>query len=484
MTSTIVNCCCRSEDERIQAKINKEIDRDLRRKKKARRREIKLLLLGTGESGKSTFIKQMRIIHGAGFPKEERVTMRHLVYQNIVTSIQTMIRHAQKLDIDLVESQKNSAIIHTYNKNQNPKAINLDINNNSSSQEQETPITSSTLENNTNVPKSSSTSNRLLQQNQNQPLSNVPSTATNITSLSTIPSQKITQKSNIIIHDPLTENSTTTNENDQSNNPDHSQIDEILSKDNMEEFLDYIAANVHSFQDFSPFINLISLMWDNKGIQECYLRRREYQLSDSTHYYLSQLERIKDANYIPTLQDVLRVRVPTSGIVEYPFDLDQIIFRMVDVGGQRSERRKWIHCFENVTSIIFLVALSEYDQVLVECDNENRMEESKALFRCIISYQWFASKSFILFLNKKDLLEDKIMNSHLVDYFPEYMGPQKDAVEAREFILNMFVELNDDPDKVIYSHFTCATDTENIRFVFAAVKDTILQGNLREYNLV
>lgn len=43
---------------------------------------------------------------------------------------------------------------------------------------------------------------------------------------------------------------------------------------------------------------------------------------------------------------------------------------MVDVGGQRSERRKWIHCFENVTSIMFLVALSEYDQVLVECDNE------------------------------------------------------------------------------------------------------------------
>ena len=43
--------------------------------------------------------------------------------------------------------------------------------------------------------------------------------------------------------------------------------------------------------------------------------------------------------------------------------------RMVDVGGQRSERRKWIHCFENVTSIIFLVALSEYDQVLYEETN-------------------------------------------------------------------------------------------------------------------
>merc|ERR1711981_221718 len=133
-------------------------------------------------------------------------------------------------------------------------------------------------------------------------------------------------------------------------------------------------------------------------------------LSDSTAYYLADIDRIALPDYIPTLQDVLRVRVPTSGIVEYPFDLDQIIFRMVDVGGQRSERRKWIHCFENVTSIIFLVALSEYDQVLVESENENRMEESKALFRCIISYPWFSSKSFILFLNKKDLLEEKIKN--------------------------------------------------------------------------
>ena len=120
---------------------------------------------------------------------------------------------------------------------------------------------------------------------------------------------------------------------------------------------------------------------------------------------------------------------------------------MVDVGGQRSERRKWIHCFENVTSIIFLVALSEYDQILFESDNEvrtchacahprssrsslsrhpatpqNRMEESKALFKTIITYPWFQNSSVILFLNKKDLLEEKITYSHLVDYFPEYDG--------------------------------------------------------------
>lgn len=50
------------------------------------------------------------------------------------------------------------------------------------------------------------------------------------------------------------------------------------------------------------------------------------------------------------------------------------------------------------------------------------MEESKALFRTIITYPWFQHSSVILFLNKKDLLEEKIMYSHLVDYFPEYDG--------------------------------------------------------------
>ncbi|EPY77974.1 guanine nucleotide-binding protein G(q) subunit alpha [Camelus ferus] len=291
----------------------------------------------------------------------------------------------------------------------------------------------------------------------------------------------------------------------------------------------------------NPYVDAIKSLWNDPGIQECYDRRREYQLSDSTKYYLNDLDRVADPTYLPTQQDVLRVRVPTTGIIEYPFDLQSVIFRMVDVGGQRSERRKWIHCFENVTSIMFLVALSEYDQVLVESDNEvsvfhagnflqtfeipryfpevrwtqalsqptvipsvsptlntcllsdghqhgtgqqNRMEESKALFRTIITYPWFQNSSVILFLNKKDLLEEKIMYSHLVDYFPEYDGPQRDAQAAREFILKMFVDLNPDSDKIIYSHFTCATDTENIRFVFAAVKDTILQLNLKEYNLV
>ncbi|XP_067425336.1 guanine nucleotide-binding protein subunit alpha-14 isoform X1 [Emydura macquarii macquarii] len=351
--------CCLSAEEKESQRISAEIERQLRRDKRDARRELKLLLLGTGESGKSTFIKQMRIIHGSGYTDEDRKSFTKLVYQNIITAMQAMIRAMDNLRIN-----------YTYEQNK--------------------------------------------------------------------------------------ENAQTIRE---------VEVDKVTALERKQ-------------------VEAIKNLWADPGIQECYDRRREYQLSDSAKYYLTDIDRIAMPSFVPTQQDVLRVRVPTTGIIEYPFDLENIIFRMVDVGGQRSERRKWIHCFESVTSIIFLVALSEYDQVLAECDNENRMEESKALFKTIITYPWFLNSSVILFLNKKDLLEEKIMYSHLISYFPEYTGPKQDVKAAREFILKLYQDQNPDKEKVIYSHFTCATDTENIRFVFAAVKDTILQLNLREFNLV
>ncbi|XP_008289914.1 guanine nucleotide-binding protein G(q) subunit alpha-like [Stegastes partitus] len=359
MTLSSVGACCLSPEAKEARRINDEIERQLRRDKRDSRREYKLLLLGTGESGKSTFIKQMRIIHGRGYSDEDKRGFTRLVYQNIFTAMQAMIQAMNALQIP-----------YKYEHNKANASI-----------------------------------------------------------VSKVDVEKVTTLKN-------------------------------------------------------PYVDALKSLWSDPGIQECYNRKREYQLSDSAKYYLNDLERISEPAYLPTQQDVLRVRVPTTGIIEYPFDLESVVFRMVDVGGQRSERRKWIHCFENVTSIMFLVALSEYDQVLIESANENRMEESMALFKTIITYKWFKDSSIILFLNKIDLLEEKIMYSHLVDYFPEYDGPQRDVDAGKDFILDMFVSLNPSEKKIIYSHFTCATDTDNIRFVFCAVKDHILHTNLDIYNLV
>ncbi|XP_028604377.2 guanine nucleotide-binding protein subunit alpha-14-like [Podarcis muralis] len=351
-------CCCLSSEEKANRMLSLEIERRLRQDKRDSRKELKLLLLGTGESGKSTFIKQMRIIHGSGYTEEDRKGFTKLIYQNIFSAMQTMIRAMDTLQIPYSSEHNKEA-------GQMIEELNVD--------------------------------------------------------------------------------SVTTLERE--------------------------------------LVEAVKRLWEDPGIQACYDRRREYQLSDSAKYYLSDFDRIAAPSFVPNEQDILRVRVPTTGIIEYPFELQNVTFRMVDVGGQRSERRKWIHCFESVTSIIFLVALSEYDQVLAESNNENRLEESKALFQTIITYPWFLNSSVILFLNKKDLLEEKIMHSHLSTYFPEFTGPKQDVKAAREFILKLYQDQNTDKEKVIYSHFTCATDTENIRFVFAAVRDTILQLNLKEFNL-
>eukprot|EP00063_Salmo_salar_P028041 XP_014002876.1 PREDICTED: guanine nucleotide-binding protein G(i) subunit alpha-1-like isoform X3 [Salmo salar] len=138
--------------------------------------------------------------------------------------------------------------------------------------------------------------------------------------------------------------------------------------------------------------------------------------------YLNDLDRITQQSYVPTQQDVLRTRVKTTGIVETHFTFKDLYFKMFDVGGQRSERKKWIHCFEGVTSIIFCVALSDYDLVLAEDEEMNRMHESMKLFDSICNNKWFTDTSVILFLNKKDLFEEKIGRSPLTICYPEYAG--------------------------------------------------------------
>lgn len=95
---------------------------------------------------------------------------------------------------------------------------------------------------------------------------------------------------------------------------------------------------------------------------------------------------------------------------------------MFDVGGQRSERKKWIHCFENVTTILFLVAISEYDQLLFEDETVNRMQEALTLFDSICNSRWFVKTSIILFLNKIDRFKEKLPVSPMKNYFPDYEG--------------------------------------------------------------
>lgn len=111
------------------------------------------------------------------------------------------------------------------------------------------------------------------------------------------------------------------------------------------------------------------------------------------------------------------------------------------------------------------------------------MQEALTLFDSICNSRWFTRTSIILFLNKIDLFKQKLPVSPLSNFFPDYQGGN-DYNAACEYIVNRFVDLNRSESKTIYSHFTCATDTNQIKFVISAVNDVIIQVNLKSCGLL
>ncbi|XP_056304116.1 guanine nucleotide-binding protein subunit alpha-11-like isoform X2 [Danio aesculapii] len=231
------------------------------------------------------------------------------------------------------------------------------------------------------------------------------------------------------------------------------------------------------------YVEAIRHLWADEGFQICYKDGGQFKL-DSTKYFIDNLDRIAADDYIPTCQDILRVRLSTTGIIEYTFSVQKIILRFVDVGGQKSERRKWIHHFENVTALLYVASLSEYDEVLMENSSENRMRESLALFNSIIRNPWFTKSSIILFLNKTDMLEEKIQFSDLKNNFPEFEGKCQDVHGAMVFIRKLYEQetfcQETNTSRNIYCQFICAMNTAKTRELFDYVKDIVLTESLKE----
>jgi len=220
-------------------------------------------------------------------------------------------------------------------------------------------------------------------------------------------------------------------------------------------------------------------LWADPGIQKAYENRSKFQLIDSAPYFFSQIDILSSPDFLPTMQDVFRVRVRTTGIVEMDFVIDNNKFKMFDVGGQRNERKKWIHCFENVTAVLFVGVLSEYDLTLFEDDTMNRFEETLNIFEEICNSQWFSKTSIILFLNKRDVFEEKIKTVplQLCPILKDYTGEQ--TFEAGcALIESKFQAKNNNPEKMIYTHVTCATDTKTMKVVLSVVKDIIVRASL------
>ena len=240
-------------------------------------------------------------------------------------------------------------------------------------------------------------------------------------------------------------------------------------------------------EDLTPEIGQwILRLWQDETIQKTWERRSEFQVIESTKDFVANITTIASESYVPSTDDVLHARVRTTGIVEERYLIDKNIFVMFDVGGQRNERKKWIHCFDEVNAVIFVASLSEFDQVLFEDETTNRMVEGINLFDEICNSRWFVNTSMILFLNKMDLFREKIDRVEIVHIpeFADYSGKPNDYEDGVSYFLEKFLQVNKKPEREVYHHVTCATDTSNIQFVFNTCKEIILQQNLNDSGFV
>jgi hypothetical protein len=225
----------------------------------------------------------------------------------------------------------------------------------------------------------------------------------------------------------------------------------------------------------------IVALWADDGVKDAFTRRSELgiQVPSTTPYFFENALRFAEDNFQPTSEDMFRAKLKTTGITEVTFELGGIEFTIVDVGGQRSERRKWLHCFDDVTSVIYLAALDEYDMKLEEDNSTNRLEESLRLFSEVTASTFFKPTSWILFLNKSDLFAEKIKAKPLNEYFPEFpAGDAADYDKSCRFI-QLRYEANFRGGR-LYPYVTCAIDTTNCRKVFTAVRDTVITGALND----
>ncbi|ETO32997.1 hypothetical protein RFI_04110 [Reticulomyxa filosa] len=128
---------------------------------------------------------------------------------------------------------------------------------------------------------------------------------------------------------------------------------------------------------------------------------------------------------------------------------------------------------------MYVAALSSFNQTLWEDARINRLIESLALFKGIVNMEGLERAHVILFLNKSDLFAQRIQKHNLKDYFPDYLGPEKDFQQGVQFVQNKFIEQKNDKNKIVYAHISCATDPQNVERIFNSVRDIVVRNAIR-----
>ncbi|KAJ7454919.1 guanine nucleotide binding protein, alpha subunit [Mycena galericulata] len=236
----------------------------------------------------------------------------------------------------------------------------------------------------------------------------------------------------------------------------------------------------------------IRSVWEDRIVREM-LSRRKVRVEDSAGFFLNDVDRIARTDYQITDDDIIRARLRTVGVQEYRVTFEHghsagSEWRMYDVGGTRSSRAVWYSYFDDCDAIIFLAPVSCFDEKLAEDRRVNRLEDSYMLWKSVCACKLLARTQLVLFLNKCDLLQAKLMRGAKIrDSVPSFGDRRNDVATATRYFQQHFKEIQRTYSPVqrpFYVHLTSVIDTKSTAVTLGAVEESILRDHLRRADLM
>ncbi|KZT10381.1 G-protein alpha subunit [Laetiporus sulphureus 93-53] len=230
----------------------------------------------------------------------------------------------------------------------------------------------------------------------------------------------------------------------------------------------------------------IASMWSNSIVQAALLEEG-VSLQEQAGFFLDDAARVADLDYEPSLSDILRARLQTIGVEEHVMTAEkfgeasrQWVF--YDVGGSRGQRASWVPFFEDVNAILFLCSMAAFNEVLLEDRSVNRLLDSFNLWRTICSSKLLKMTTFVLLLNKSDILKAKLETGiSFVRYVKSYKDEPNDYEHVSEYLQRKFIAYHrhySPNQRQLHVHVTCAIDIDTTATVITRIRDAIIVNNL------
>ncbi|KAJ7928843.1 guanine nucleotide-binding protein [Mycena leptocephala] len=468
----------RLEAEAEAKRVSEQIDEELRLEREKLRRsrgDVKLLLLGQAESGKSTLQKQFQLMYKPNSIEQERASWRTVIYFNVVHSLKHILTTLESWDDSFEEDATQPSGYY-------------DAPSSSSSQAPPLPNGMPRAPSRAESPGFPGRSNRIASLRSrlspllatDAPLADRLSGGINVSG---------SGKGGVFVRSgwqARTVDKALGKMKKSSNDADSRRGREgYVGEDDGDVLLQETGRMLSALKDD------IRELWAHPTVKGLIMKRR-LKLDEWSEFFLKDITRIAAREYIPTTDDILHARIQTMGVAEHIFDVElhgkTVTWHLFDVGGARGQRHSWIPYFDTANAIIFVAPVSAFDQYLEEDPRTNRIDDSLQLFTQVCSNALLKSVHLVLFLNKTDLLKAKIDNGLRVQKYITSFGDRTNDYETVvQYFRAHFLQVhrrNNENRRVLYTHFTSVVDTKTTQRIIGNVRDSIFRGYLQSAALV